>query len=202
MARARQHDVDDVGQRHVAVVRSLVIAPAQVHAQLLRRDVARARGSSASTCSSAFLRNSREAQRARTGCAGPCRDRDSRSAARCRHSAIVSYSSRIASAIASRYASSLRVVLVAEEQRHDARRGRREKRLLRVSPWRTRACRWRRRLRAAGRIAHADRCVARRRLAPRAAWVAEHALREVGKVDEILVDERVAGRRRNRTGGP
>ena len=35
-----EHDVDDVGERHVAVVRALVVAPADVHAQLLGRDVA------------------------------------------------------------------------------------------------------------------------------------------------------------------
>src|SRR6202044_2982281 len=39
--RARgQHQVDDVGQRDVGVVRALVVAPAQVHAQPVRRDVA------------------------------------------------------------------------------------------------------------------------------------------------------------------
>jgi hypothetical protein len=41
-------------------------------------------------------------------------------------------------------------------------------------------------------IANADRRVACRRLAPRAARIAEHALLELRKVGEILVDERVA----------
>ena len=36
----REHDVDDVGERHVVVVRALVVAPAQMHAKLLGRDVA------------------------------------------------------------------------------------------------------------------------------------------------------------------
>ena len=35
----REHDVDDVGERHVAMMRTLVVAPAQMHAQLLGRDV-------------------------------------------------------------------------------------------------------------------------------------------------------------------
>ena len=34
-----EHDVDDVRQRHVAVMRPLVIAPAKVHAHLLGRNV-------------------------------------------------------------------------------------------------------------------------------------------------------------------
>ena len=43
------------------------------------------------------------------------------------------------------------------------------------------------------RVAHADRRVAGRRLAPRAAGIAEHPLREVGEVGEVLIDEGVAG---------
>ena len=43
------------------------------------------------------------------------------------------------------------------------------------------------------RIAYGDRCVARRRLAPRAAGIAEHALGEIGEVGEVLIDEGVAG---------
>ncbi len=43
------------------------------------------------------------------------------------------------------------------------------------------------------RIAHADRRVAGRRLAPRAAGIAEHPLRELREVGEVLVDEGVAG---------
>src|SRR6185437_4587621 len=42
-------------------------------------------------------------------------------------------------------------------------------------------------------VAHADRRIAHRRLPARAPGVAEHALREIRKIDEILVDERVAG---------
>src|SRR3989442_5271375 len=34
----REHEVDDVGQRHVVVMGALVVAPAHVHAQLLGRD--------------------------------------------------------------------------------------------------------------------------------------------------------------------
>ena len=64
----------------------------------------------------------------RTGCAGPCRGRGSRSAARCPRAAIVSYS--CAHRVGDREQVRLvaRVVLVAEEQRHDARRGRGQER--------------------------------------------------------------------------
>ena len=41
------------------------------------------------------------------------------------------------------------------------------------------------------RVAHADRLVAGRRLAARAARVAEHALGEVRKVDQVPVDKRI-----------
>ena len=54
-----EHDVDDVGERHVAVVRALVVAPAEVHAQLLGRDVRAAAWFSASTCSCALLAEAR-----------------------------------------------------------------------------------------------------------------------------------------------
>ena len=84
------------------------------------------------------------------------------------------------------------VVVVAKEQRHHAGRGRaheaagglhlRERGLQVVD------------VVARGlRIAHADRSVAGRRLAPRAAGIAEHALRELRKLGEVLVDEGVAG---------
>ncbi len=46
---------------------------------------------------------------------------------------------------------------------------------------------------AACGVAHADRRVAGRSLAPRAAGIAEHALGEIGEVGEVLVDEGVAG---------
>ena len=42
--RALEDEVDDVRERHVVVVRALVVAPADVHAQLLGGDVARSRG--------------------------------------------------------------------------------------------------------------------------------------------------------------
>ena len=38
--RASKHDVDDLAQRHVVVVRAFVVAPAEVHPHLLGRDVA------------------------------------------------------------------------------------------------------------------------------------------------------------------
>jgi hypothetical protein len=34
----REDDIDDLGERHVPMVRSLVIAPAQMHPHALRRD--------------------------------------------------------------------------------------------------------------------------------------------------------------------
>ena len=49
-------DVDDVGERHVAVVRAGVVAPAQVHAHLLGGDVTSA-WLSASMCSAIVSRN-------------------------------------------------------------------------------------------------------------------------------------------------
>ena len=39
VAASGQHEVDDVRQRHVEVVRPLVVAPAHVHADLLGRDI-------------------------------------------------------------------------------------------------------------------------------------------------------------------
>ena len=84
------------------------------------------------------------------------------------------------------------VVVVAEEQRHHAGRGGAHEALGRLH------------LRQRGlevvdvgprglRIAHADRRVAGRRLAPRAAGIAEHALRQLREVGEVLIDEGVAG---------
>src|SRR5207302_7945570 len=42
-------------------------------------------------------------------------------------------------------------------------------------------------------VAHRDRRIAGRRLAPRAAWIAEHALLQLREVREVLIDEGVAG---------
>ena len=84
------------------------------------------------------------------------------------------------------------VVIVAEEQRHHARRGRAHEasagtdalhRRLEVGDVRHRRV----------PVAHADRPVAGRRLAPRAAGIAEHAPLEPRELGEVLVDERVAG---------
>ena len=133
-----------------------------------------------------------EARAPRTGCAGPWRDRGNRSAARCRPRRPLSYS--CAHRVGDREQIGLlaRIVVVAEEQRDDARRGRAHER---VGPARGRErgleivdVGARRR-----RIAHADRSVAGRRLAARSAGIAEHALGEIGEVGEILVHEGVAG---------
>ena len=84
------------------------------------------------------------------------------------------------------------VVVVAEEQRHHAGGGGaheafggfhlRERRveIVGVGPRR-------------GRIAHADRRVASRRFAAGTPGIAEHALRELGEFRQILVDEGIAG---------
>src|SRR5256714_14463502 len=42
-------------------------------------------------------------------------------------------------------------------------------------------------------VAHRDRRIAGRRLAPRAAWIAEHALLQLREVRKGLIDEGVAG---------
>jgi hypothetical protein len=84
------------------------------------------------------------------------------------------------------------VVVVAEEQRHHAGRGRAHERpggLL----VRQRGLEVFHILHRGARVAHADRCIAGRRLAARAAGIAEHAPGQVGEVREVLVDEGVAG---------
>ena len=84
------------------------------------------------------------------------------------------------------------VVVVAEEQRHHAGRGgaheaagrlhARERRLEIVDVGLRRLL-----------VAHADRRVAGRRLAARAAGIAEHALLQLRELGEVLIDEGVAG---------
>ena len=76
-----EHDVDDVGERHVVVVRALVVAPADVHAQLLGRDVAQ-RVVQRRDVHLARARGSRRGRRPRTGCADPSPGPGSRAAAR------------------------------------------------------------------------------------------------------------------------
>ena len=105
--RAREHDVDDVGERHVAVMRALVVAPAQVHAQLLRRDV-RERVVQRLDVQLRLAGGTRRAIRFAYWMCRPMREVGAvdlqHDAGAC---AIASYSWRIASAIANRYASSL-----------------------------------------------------------------------------------------------
>ena len=84
------------------------------------------------------------------------------------------------------------VVLVAEEQRDHARRRRAHERVG-AAGGRERALE-RRDVVTRGRgIAHRDRRVAGGGLAARAPGIAEHALGEVREIDEVLIDEGVAG---------
>ena len=66
------------------MVRAFVVAPAQMHAQPLRRDVGERVVERLDVHAGAFA-EVLEARDRRTGCGGPWRDRDNRSAARCRH---------------------------------------------------------------------------------------------------------------------
>src|SRR5207244_10922195 len=83
------------------------------------------------------------------------------------------------------------VMFVTKEQRHDAGRSRREKRLPR-----NHLCKRRLEIRGIGfgsaGIANTDCRIARWRFSARTSGIAEHAFGEIRKIDEILVDERVA----------
>ena len=84
------------------------------------------------------------------------------------------------------------VVVVAEEQRHHAGRGRAHEGLgrFRAGDGRFQVVR----VGSCGlRVAHADRPVTGRRLAARAAGIAEHALLQARELGEVLVDEGIAG---------
>ena len=85
------------------------------------------------------------------------------------------------------------VVVVAEEQRDDAGRGRAHEASAAPLHRRSRPCRLSTSICAALAVAHAIGRVAGGRLAARAAGIAEHALRQPRELGEVLVDEGVAG---------
>ncbi len=185
-----EDDVDHVGQRDVAVVRPFVVSPAQVHAQPVRRNVAQ-RVVERLDVQLRLLAKLRDAQagvldvpsHAEVGTVD-LQD-DARGGDR-----FIFVAHRLRNG--GQVCLVARVMVVAKEQRHHARRRCGEKSLLRRDAGQRSL-----EVRNVGarglRVAHADRRVARRRLAPRASGIAEHALRELRKVGEVLVDERVAG---------
>ncbi len=185
-----QHDVERVGERDVAVVRPFVIAPAEVHAQLLGRNV----GDRVVERLDVHLRLLAPLRKGEVGVLdvpshAQVRAVDLEDEAGLRDR-LVLLPHRIGDREQVRLLGG--IVLVAEEERHDAGRRGREERVLDLDARQ-------RRLQVVDvglgrlRVAHADRRVARRRLPARAPGVAEHALREIGEAGEVLVDERVAG---------
>ena len=186
----QEHDVDDVGQRHVAVVRAFVIAPAQMHPHPLRRDP-RQRMVQRLDMQPRPLAEFLDRQIGVLD-VPPHREigaidlqRDPGPGDR-----LVLAAHRLGDRKQIRLL--VRVVIVAEEQRDDAGRGGAEKTAGRVHRsqrgFQMLDIGQRRR-----RVGDSDRPGAGRRLAPRASGVAEHALREPRELRQILIDKGVAG---------
>ena len=172
-------------------MRALVVAPAHVHAQLLGRDV-RGAWFIASMLQRARLAEGRRGRRRGTGCAGPSRGRGSRSAARSppwRPPRTLPHRVRDGVEIGLLRWRSGRCGRTATITPGDAALMKPPDAFtppsaaLRLS---TSVC-------GRLRVAHADRRVAGRRLAARAAGIAEHLLLQLREIREVLVDERVTG---------
>ena len=195
----REHDVDDVGERHVAVMRAFVVAPAKMHAQLFRRNV----GDRMIERLDVQLRALAEFRQAQIGVldvpahaeVGAIDLQDEAGLG----DGLVFVTHRIGDGVD--VGLEILVVVVAEEQRHHAGRGRAHEAAggLHVLE---------RGLEIVGvdlrrlLVAHADRRVAGRRLAARAAGIAEHAFfqpREVGRDPDR---RRCCRCRRSRRAGP
>ena len=185
----RKDEVDDVRERHVAVVRTLVVAPAQVHAQLFRRDV----------CDRVIERLDVQLRALAEFRQAQVRVLDVTSHAEVgavdlQHEAgfgdgFVFVTHRIGDRVD--VGLEILVVVVAKEQRHHAGRGGAHEatRGLHILE---------RSLEIVGiglrrlLVPHADRRVAGGRLAARAARIAEHAFFQAREVGKILVHERIA----------
>ena len=183
-------DVDHIAERHVAMMRAFVIAPAQMHAQFLGRDVGQrvihrldVELRLPAPFGEAQVRMLDVPPHAEVGTVDLQHDPGV-------GDGLVLVPHRVGDGEKIRFFAC--VVLVAKEERDDTGRGCRHEHLFRLHLGERRLQVVDVRLRSGG-IADADRRVARRRLPPRASRVAEHTLREVGKSDEILVDERIAG---------
>src|SRR6267143_556157 len=184
-----EHDVDDLFERHVAVVRAFVVAPAQVHSQPIRRDVRSSvveRLDVQPRVLAEFFQG--QARVLDVPAHREVRAVDLQNDAGLRHR-LVLVAHRIRDG--EKVGLLARVVVVPEEEPDHAGGGRAHERLL--GPYFGRG-----RFQVvdvvprALSVAHADRRVAPRRFPARATRVAEHALGEVRKFDEVLVYEGVA----------
>jgi hypothetical protein len=186
----REDHVEDLGQRHVVVVRPLVIAPAEVHARLVGGYV----GEGVVQRLDVQPRRLAKLVGAERGVLDVPPHRQVRAVhlqheAGARHRLVL-----VPHGLGDREQVLLvaAVVLVAEEQRDDAGRGGGEE------PFLGAGARQRRAEvggigEGGGRITHRDRTRAGRRLAARAPGVAEHAAGHAGKIDEVPVLQRMAG---------
>ena len=186
----KKNDVDDVGKRHVAVVRPFVVAPAQVHAQLLGRNI---RGGAVERfdvqprfLAEFFQGEARVLDVPAHGEVGAIDLQDD--AGLCNRFVLVAH--RIGDGEKIGFLAG--VMVVPEKKRDHAGRGGAHEHFLHVHfPGR--------RLEVVDvvprglRVAHADRRVAPRGLPARAARVAEHALGQVRELDQVLVYESVPG---------
>ena len=185
-----EHDVDDVGHRHVAVMRAFVIAPADMHAQLLGRNI----GDGVIERLDVKLRALAELRQAEIGILNmPAHAEigavDLQDEA-CLGDDLIFVTHRIGDGVD--VALEVLVVVVAEKQRHHAGRGgaheaagrlharQRGFEIVGIDDWRL-------------AVAHRNRRVAGRRLAPRAAGIAEHLFLKCREFVDVLIDEGVAG---------
>ena len=186
--RRKQH-VDDVAERHVVMMRPLVVPPAHVQPRSLRRHV-RQRVIERLDVQARHLAELVEAQVGELDVPA--------------HPEVGTVDLQVDAGAGDRLVLPLhgvgdgeqvllvaRVVVVAEEERDDARRGGRHERVL--GPRRTAR---RQQIGHVGlgraRVAHADRPVARRRAAPGAAGIAEDPLGHLREIHEVSILERMA----------
>ena len=184
-----EHDVDDPFERHVAVVGPFVVAPAQVHPQPIRRDV-RSSVVEHLDVQPRLLAElvQRQVRVLDVPAHGEVRAVDLQDdSGLCNRLVLVAHRIRDREKVSFL----ARIVVVPEEEPDHAGGGRAHERFLGLHLGRGRFQVVDVVLRALS-VAHADRRIARRGFPARAARVAEHALGEVRKFDEVLVDEGVA----------
>ena len=189
-ARPRQkHDVDDVGERHVAMVRPLVIAPAHMHARLLRRHIRQRM----IQCLDMLPRSLAELLERQIGVLDMPPHREVGAIDLHRNACIRDCFVFVAHRLGDREQIRLlvRVILVAEEQRDDPGRSRAEKCSGGLHPAERRFQMCDIGLRRLG-VGDRDRAGAGRCLAARPAGIAKDALRQPRKLREILIDKGVA----------
>src|SRR5271166_994171 len=189
-ARPGQKDgFDDVPERHVAMMRAFVIAPAEVQTQLLRRDVLQRMIERLDMEPGLFA----EFTKAQLGILNVPAHGEVRTVDLQDQTGLGDGLVFLPHSLGDRVEIGLlaRIMPVVEEQRDDTRRGGTEEGFLRVHSGERQGQISDVYLGRLG-VAHADRTIAAGCPAPRAAGIAKDPAGEFWKPDEILVDERSA----------